>query len=96
MTKELNNNKNYLIALSITSIFIEILACLLGLIPIVGFIIYPFVSGFAIVLNIISFILSKNSKIIRIINSIISIVLILTIIEDIVFLLVMCVLSILD
>ena len=73
------------IALITASVFVEVIACLLWLVPVAGFIIYSLLSGFAVVLNVISFISSKNSKVIQIINCMISIVLLLTIIVDIIF-----------
>lgn len=89
MTEELNikteKTKKISIALVIVSVFVEVLACLLWFAPVAGFIIYPLVSGFAVVLNVISFILSKNNKVIRIINYIISAILFLTIIADAIY-----------
>ena len=89
MTEELNKKqqkqKKISIALITASVFVEVIACLLWLVPVAGFIIYSLLSGFAVVLNVISFISSKNSKVIQIINCMISIVLLLTIIVDIIF-----------
>ena len=89
MTEELNKKqqkqKKISIALITASVFVEVIACLLWLVPVAGFIIYLLISGFAVDLNVISFISSKNSKVIQIINCMISIVLLLTIIVDIIF-----------
>ena len=85
INKTIAKTKKISIALVIVSVFVEMIACLLWLAPIAGFIIYPLVSGFAIVLNIISFILAKDSKAFRIINCMISIVLGLTIITDVIY-----------
>lgn len=68
--------KRISIALTIVSIFVEIIACLIWLAPVSGVFIYPFVSGFAAVLNIISLIISRKNKAIVIINGLISIVLV--------------------
>lgn len=73
------------IGLIVASIFVELIACILWLIPMAGFFIYPFVSGFAAGVNIISFILSSNRKKVRTISCVICIVLILTIIVDVIF-----------
>lgn len=90
MTEELNkstvNRKKISIALIVASVFAEVFACLLWVVPVAGFIIYPLVSGLAVVLNVISFMLSKSSKVIRVINCMISIVLALLIIADVVYL----------
>ena len=74
MEEEIRNTKQkrISIALTIVSIFVEIIACLIWLAPVSGFFIYPFVSGFAVALNIISLIISR----IVIINGLISIVLV--------------------
>lgn len=89
MTESLNNNnaknKKISIVLIVVSVFVEVIACILWLVPVAGFMIYPLVSGLAVVLNVISFMISKSSKVIRIINCIISIVLALIIIADTVY-----------
>ena len=78
MEEEIRNTKQkrISIALTIVSIFVEIIACLIWLSPVSGFFIYPFVSGFAVALNIISLIISRKNKAIVIINGLISIVLV--------------------
>lgn len=78
MEEEIRNTKQkrISIALTIVSIFVEIIACLIWLAPVSGFFIYPFVSGFAVALNIISLIISRKNKAIVIINGLISIVLV--------------------
>ena len=64
MEEEIRNTKQkrISIALTIVSIFVEIIACLIWLAPVSGFFIYPFVSGFAVALNIISLIISRKNK----------------------------------
>ena len=73
-------NKKILIAIVIISLFVELAAGLLILVPIAGFILYPFVSGLAVILNIISFSFSKEYKKIRIISGVLAVILMLTII----------------
>lgn len=85
LNKKTAKRKKISIALITVSVFVEVIACLLWLVPVAGFIIYPLVSGLAVVLNVISFMLSKSSKVIRIINCMISIILALTIFADIVY-----------
>ena len=78
MEEEIRNTKQKRISIALTmvSIFVEIIACLIWLAPVAGFFIYPFVSGFAVALNIISLIISRKNKAIVIINGLISIVLV--------------------
>lgn len=78
MEEEIRNTKQKRISIALTSvsIFVEIIACLIWLAPVSGFFIYPFVSGFAVALNIISLIISRKNKAIVIINGLISIVLV--------------------
>ena len=78
--------KKIAIILLIVSIFVEVIACILWLIPVAGFMIYPFVSGAAVVLNVISFILAKDSKFVRVIDGVIAAMLIVIIVADIIFL----------
>lgn len=87
MEEEIRNTKQkrISIALTIVSIFVEIIACIIWLAPVSGFFIYPFVSGFAAVLNIISLIISRKNKAIVIINGLISIVLVGLIAYDLIF-----------
>lgn len=87
MEEEIRNTKQkrISIALTIVSIFVEIIACLIWLAPVSGFFIYPFVSGFAVALNIISLIISRKNKAIVIINGLISIVLVGLIAYDLIF-----------
>ena len=86
MEEEIRNTKQkrISIALTIVSIFVEIIACLIWLAPVSGFFIYPFVSGFAVALNIISLIISRKNKAIVIINGLISIVLVGLIANDLI------------
>lgn len=71
--------------LTIHSIIVEIIACFLWLVPVSGFFIYPFISGFAVVLNIVSLIISRKNKAIMITNALISVALIGLIAYDLIF-----------
>lgn len=76
--------KKAAVAITAGAVFVELIACVLWLLPIAGFAIYPFVSGFAVVLSVISLMFAKGSRLIRVINCVVIIVLIISIIADLI------------
>ena len=71
----------------IAAIIIECIAILFWLVPVAGFTIYPFISGTAAVLCLISCILAGGKPVLRIIGIVFFIFLVISIIADIFFLL---------
>ena len=70
------------VATFLTALFVEIIGCAVWLAPVSGIILYPFISGFALILSLVSFFFAKESKPLRIATIVLSIVLLISIIGD--------------
>ena len=60
------NRKKIAFILFIVMIFSELFAGIVFLLPISGFFMYPFVSGFAVIMGILSAVLAKNLIVVRV------------------------------
>ena len=60
------NRKKIAFILFIVMIFSELFAGIVFLLPIIGFFMYPFVSGFAVIMGILSAVLAKNLIVVRV------------------------------
>ena len=80
----MNSNKMIIaVATFISSLLVAIIACLVWLAPVSGIILYPFISGAALILSLISCFFAKESKVLRISAIVLSVILILSIIGDV-------------
>lgn len=80
----MNSNKMIIaIATFLTSILFGIIACVVWLVPISGIIFYPFISGVALILSLVSFFFAKESTALRIAAIVLSVILVIGIIGDI-------------
>ena len=77
--------KKIAIGTFVAAIVVECIAALLFLLPMAGFIIYPFVSGAAIILSLICCVFCGEKPVLRIISIIFSFLLVISIIADLIF-----------
>lgn len=69
----------------ISAIITECIAVLIILLPIAGFMFYPFVSGIAVILSVICCIFAGEKPVLRIVSVIFCILLVISIIADFIF-----------
>ena len=79
------NNKRLAIIALICSIITEVVACIMWLLPVAGFGIYPLIGGFAVLLSVLSWIFAKGHRVIRIVSCIISVIWMMLILLDVIF-----------
>ena len=71
------------IALFVAAVVMQVVACLIWLVPVSGLLLYPMISGCALVLSIISSVLANEKKVLRVISIIFSVVLVIMLIAHI-------------
>ena len=81
-----NTKKKIAIIIFVVAIITALIAALMWMIPVSGFFIYPFVCGFAVLLNVVSWVLAKGHKVLRLTNCVMALFLILSIIADVILL----------
>ena len=73
------------IVLLISEVITTCIACLLWMLPVSGFIIYPFVCGVAVLCSIVGWFFAKGNLLLRIIHGILAVLLFLSMIADVIF-----------
>lgn len=79
---DIMNRKKIAIILFIVMILSELFAGIVFLLPISGFFMYPFVSGFAVIMGILSAVLAKNLIVVRVLAIVAVVFCVLTIGAD--------------